>query len=204
MKILGKTLALLLVLALVIVPIAGCQGEQGPQGPAGSAGPAGPQGEQGPEGEQGPQGEQGPEGEQGPAGPAGPPRQIVVTWSPLDPYIFFGPMSALTTVEVYPEQQIRIKGSGWEPDQEITLTICEDDYLLAEVIANDCGAFEVFVVLPSAPPLDYGPVSVKAWVIHTDGLFHLEATWPLDIVDEGYFFGTWYEWWYYWTSGSIM
>lgn len=71
MKILGKLLILVTVLALILVPIIGCAASQGPQG---EQGPVGPRGEQGPIGPQGPQGEQGPmgpKGEQGPMGPRG-------------------------------------------------------------------------------------------------------------------------------------
>jgi hypothetical protein len=85
-------------------------------------------------------------------------------------------MSYLTTIAAYPGQQIRIKGSGWDPCQVIIITICENDIDLAQVIANDCGAFEVFTTLPLAPPLSYGLVSVKVWILHPDGLYYLEAT----------------------------
>ncbi len=206
MKIWGKILIALAIIALVLVPLAGCTGSTGPAGPTGPTGPTGPAGPAGPAGPTGPAGPAGSVGPAGPAGPQGPsgegattittvsPRQIVVTWSPLDQFIFFGPMSSLTTVEAYPGQQIRIKGSGWEPDQEIIITICEDDIDLVQVVANECGAFEVFVVLPPAPTLSYGPVSVKAWVLHSDGYHWPEATWPLDIATENEFFGIWEEW----------
>jgi len=77
----------LTVLALIIVPLAACEGlqelagPQGPAGPQGLQGPAGPQGLQGeqgssgppgPAGPQGPAGAQGEQGLQGPAGPVGP------------------------------------------------------------------------------------------------------------------------------------
>lgn len=211
MKILGKVFIALTIIAIVLVPVAGCagpQGEQGPIGPAGPQGPAGTEGPQGPAGPTGPQGPEGPEGLEGPQGPAGtegpqgppgPVRQIVVTWDPHDQYLFFGPMSALTTVEAYPGQSIRIKGACFDPGEIVILTICEDDLFLAEAIANDCGAFEVFAVLPGAPPLSYGPVSVKAWIDSDgDGIYELQACWPLDIVWEDYFFSTWNEWWEYW------
>lgn len=68
-----KLIVFLLIISLILVPLAACQGDrgpQGPQGPAGPAGPAGPQGPAGPPGRTG--GAQGPQGEQGPAGPVGP------------------------------------------------------------------------------------------------------------------------------------
>jgi len=133
-------------------------------------------------------------------------RQIVVTWDPDDSYIWFGPLSWLTTVEAYPGQAIRIKGAGFDPQEDVVITICEDDYPLVEAVANDCGAFEVFAVLPMPPNISYGPVSVKAWVLNTEtGLHELQACWPLDIVYENDFFGDWYEWWEYITyEGPIM
>jgi hypothetical protein len=79
MRTAAKILALLVILALIVVPLAACEGEQGPAGPQGQTGPAGPAGPAGdpgppgrPGGEQGPQGEPGPQGDPGPAGPAGP------------------------------------------------------------------------------------------------------------------------------------
>jgi hypothetical protein len=75
MKKAGKIIAFLIIIALIVVPLTACPGQQGPQGPAGPAGPAGEKGERGPmgpPGEDGARGPAGPEGPQGPAGPAGP------------------------------------------------------------------------------------------------------------------------------------
>ena len=197
MKLSGKLLTVLAIITLLIAPIAGCAG---PEGPAGIQGPAGPTGPEGPEGPPGPPG---PEGPQGPPGPPGEgattvnvysPRQITVTWDPADPSFFFGPLAHLSTVEAYPEQSIRIKGSGWEPGQEIFLTICSQDLELATVIANECGAFEVFVTLPPSPPLEMGPVSVKAWIITADDDYQSVATWPLDIILEHELIELLFEW----------
>lgn len=81
MKTAVKIVALLAIVALIMVPLAACdgttQGEKGDtgltgaQGPQGPAGSQGPRGLTGPAGPQGPQGEPGPQGEQGPAGPQG-------------------------------------------------------------------------------------------------------------------------------------
>ena len=136
----------------------------------------------------------------------GPVRQIVVTWDPYDSDIWFGPLSWLTTVEAYPGQSVRIKGACFDPGDYVLISICEDDFILVEAVANDCGAFEVFAVLPGVPPLSYGPVAVKAWVYNSELEFYeLQACWPLDIVYENDFFGDWYEWWEYITySGPII
>jgi len=91
----AKIIIVLTVSALIMVPLAACEGPQGPPGPegptgaqgtlgpegpmgpmgrsAGEPGPVGPQGPMGPQGEPGPAGAEGPRGEQGPAGPMGPP-----------------------------------------------------------------------------------------------------------------------------------
>lgn len=80
----GKIIAFVIVISLLLVPLAACQGPAGAQGPPGSPGAQGPPGPQGPRGSRGvagPVGLQGPEGEvglAGPRGPAGPNPQIVV------------------------------------------------------------------------------------------------------------------------------
>lgn len=129
----------------------------------------------------------------------------MVTWDPYDEDIFFGPMGFLGAVEAYPGQYIRIKGACFEPGEDVIISICQNDIVLTEATANICGAFEVFAFLPGVPPMSYGPVSVKAWCdMDGDGDYELQACWPLDIVQEDYFFETWYEWWTYWAGPIIM
>ena len=216
MKMFGKTFIVLVVATLILVPLFGCGGAAGPQGPPGPAGPLGPAGapgSDGPAGEIGPTGPDGPEGPEGSAGPQGlpgPTRQIVVTWDPEDEIIYFGPMASLATVEAYPEQGIRIKGACFDPEDIVTISICEDNRVLVEEVeANDCGAFEVFVALPSASKLSYGPVSVRAWLnasisLHKVKSGDLQCCWPLDIVEEEYFFIKWAEWLDYMGGPIIM
>ena len=70
MKKVGKIIAFLIIIALLVVPLAACAAEG--QGPTGPQGPVGPPGAQGEEGEQGPPGRAGgPEGPEGPEGPTG-------------------------------------------------------------------------------------------------------------------------------------
>jgi hypothetical protein len=77
MKKAGKIIAFLIIIALIVVPLTACPGQQGPQGPQGPAGPEGPKGDRGPmgppgdPGQRGPVGPAGPQGEPGPAGPSG-------------------------------------------------------------------------------------------------------------------------------------
>ena len=62
MKKAGKIVAFLIVIALIVVPLAACQGTPGPSGSPGPMGPQGPAGAEGPGGPAGPEGDQGPPG----------------------------------------------------------------------------------------------------------------------------------------------
>ncbi len=175
MKTLGKVFIVLTLMALVLVPVVGCAGPAGPEGPQGPEGPAGPAGPEGPQGDPGPAGPQGPQGDPGPT------RQIVVTWDPKD----HGSFGYFAVVEAIPGQTIRIKGACFDPGDIVIITICERNLFLVEAEANDCGAFEVYAVVPGIP---LGPVSVRAWIdVDGDGILfekgELQACWPLDIVD---------------------
>ena len=133
-KVLGVGLAIMLIaslLALVLVPATGCTGAQGPagsQGPAGAQGAQGPVGPQGPVGAQGPVGPQGPAGVKGPQGPVGPTRQIVVTWDSDE----FGAYSYFAVIEAMRGQRIRIVGSGFDPDDSVTISIGRYDIVLVK------------------------------------------------------------------------
>ena len=181
-----KVMIPLAILAVVLVTTVGCVGPEGPQGQAGEQGPQGVAGPAGPTGPTGPAGPPGPEGPEGMQGIPGSTRQIVVTWDPEDLY----PWHNFAVVEAEPRQSIRIKGSGFNYRDIITLSICEDDIVLVEeVLANRCGAFEVYTTLPKSTVIGYGPVSVRAWLnadIEEDKVVKgvLQATWPLDIVEE--------------------
>ncbi len=201
---------------------AGAQGPMGPEGPvgpmgrsAGETGPTGPEGPMGPQGEQGPVGPEGPRGLQGPAGSMGPvgpqgdpgtTAQIAVCLDTV-----YGPPICQTYIEYVVAQGVFLNwellvviGSGFEPGEEVTITICDLDCVWAEVTADACGAFIDGVVLPGLNDyqmvylwdnyIDDGrPVAVKAWVSVTidddpswgrkviDG--ELRAVWPLWIVN---------------------
>ncbi|MFC2024100.1 hypothetical protein ACFLTJ_00755 [Chloroflexota bacterium] len=176
-------MSLLTLLAIPAISCTGSQGLTGPAGPTGDTGPAGPRGETGLTGPQGIEGPEGPQGLAGPQGPPGPPRQIVVTWD----YEDLAPWHNFAVVEAERRQSIRIKGSGFNYRDIITISICEDDIVMVEeIVANRCGAFETYATVPR---IDYGPVSVKAWLyanIEEGEVIsgELQATWPLDIVDE--------------------
>lgn len=92
MRRIGKLVAFLIIIALIVVPLTACPGPPSQVGPAGPAGPQGEKGERGPRGapgDPGPAGIRGPEGPEGPAGPAGPQGpaagpQLVVALASLD------------------------------------------------------------------------------------------------------------------------
>ena len=188
-------------------------GPPGPPGRTGEVGPEGPQGVAGPQGEVGPQGAQGAAGLPGERGVEGP--EIVATWVEIYPSKsyhlgYIGPF-AVTDVTVwdyaielpYEAAWVRIKGSGFDPGATVVLTICENDTVLDlyiydydvgsgvltdipdYIVANDCGAFEIFTYMPNIwPELIHdgtGPVavvhtSVKAYVSGA-----LMASWALEV-----------------------
>ena len=193
MKKIGKLFIPVFILAAVLVPTTGCAlFTEIPELIGADGQPAQPveplqQGQPGPQGPPGPEGPAGPEGQQGPQGPPGPPRQIVVTWDPED----LSPWHNFAVVEVEPWQPVRIKGSGFSYRDIVTISICEDDFVIVEeVLANRCGAFEVYTRIPRPPEIDFGPVTVRTWLnaeISGDNEVtkgDLQATWPLDIVEE--------------------
>jgi hypothetical protein len=95
MKKIGAIIAFLIVISLLLVPLAACQGPQGPAGPQGPVGPTGPKGEDGPPGPQGrSEGDPGPAGPAGPAGPQGPqgPKGETGLPGPAGPMGQIGPM----------------------------------------------------------------------------------------------------------------
>ena len=105
--------------------------------------------------------------------------------------------SPYAAIDVYVGQLVRIKGAGFNPGDVVTLTICEHDTILHlmemdwiewllvplpgdVVIANDCGAFEVYTNIPNLYPTYWPPrtVTVRAWV---GGV--IQCVWPLDIFE---------------------
>jgi hypothetical protein len=203
----------------------GPEGPMGPPGRPGDPDPEGPAGPAGPQGEPGPVGVVGASGPQGAPGVEGP--QIVATWVDVEPTKSFtlyasGPFAVTdTTVWDYGIEPpawacwVRIKGSGFEPGATVVLTICEDDTVLDlyiydyeldtgvltdtadYVVANDCGAFEVFTYMPNIWPELVGEptalvvhTSVKAYVSNV-----LMASWALEV---------WYEESFDWDSYDYL
>jgi len=60
-----------------------------------------------------------------------------------------------------------VAGSGFPPNEYVTVTFCEDNYYWFEAYANDCGAFYYDTYIPSDfgyGNYDYQMMSIKAWV----------------------------------------
>jgi hypothetical protein len=111
---------------------------------------------------------------------------IVVTWDPDE----FGGYGHFAAVDVERDQDVWIRGAGFDPDERVTLTISidEDEIILGRSVSvNDDGAFEADRNIPD--DADYGPTSIKAWLDVTesgdevvDG--NLQAVWPLMVVRD--------------------
>ena len=200
MKKAGKILAFLIILALIVVPLAACQG---PPGATGAGGPMGPQGPAGPEGPAGPPG---PEGDTGPAGPAGPPgdpgepggnQQIVVSHYYYFGYPYYYSFNAPTT-EGYPGMDVWVQGSCFDLGEDIEITICgkhwfwveekEQTYVYEIYIDKDCGAFFAYAYVPyyewlednfGMPEGDDGQWWVLGVKAEVDG--EIQASWPLAV-----------------------
>jgi hypothetical protein len=214
MKKAGKIIAFLIIIALIVVPLVSCSGPQGPAGPSGQQGPQGEKGERGPAGPKGETGSMGPPGEPGEPGPAGPrgpagegtAAEIVVTTS------YFGYGYSLATCEIDASSGwvwLDVAGSCFEPGDEVTITICEENYVLylydyeeetfgnLSIVANDCGAFYAEFLIDDYYGYWYDifnrTVSVRAWtnaeldeVSDYEYLYQvvdgdLQANWPLYI-----------------------
>ncbi len=78
MKMLTKSVIILIIMALLLAPMLSCTGPEGAQGPQGPQGETGLPGKPGLQGERGPQGEQGLQGESGPPGSSMNPLDIAL------------------------------------------------------------------------------------------------------------------------------
>ncbi|MDD5338061.1 MAG: hypothetical protein PHG35_01420 [Dehalococcoidales bacterium] len=169
MKNFVKVAGVILAVLLISLMIAGCTGPQGQQGLQGPTGPTGAQGPAGPQGEQGPQGPAGPQGEQGPQGPAGVgyTADIVVCNMNAVTYEYY----SICSCGIF--QTIYVFGSCFTPGETVTITICDQNCIIAKVIVNECGAFKVMAFLEMLPAVQlnylmyhYGNqvVSIRAWL----------------------------------------
>ena len=199
MKKAGKIVAFLIIIALIVVPLAACQG---PPGATGAPGPMGPQGIPGPEGPSGPPGPEGDTGSKGDPGSQGDPgepggnQQIVVAAH----YDFYGAdyYECPTIISVYNSTFVIVAGSCFDLTEDVEITICgehwfwvdekEEDtrYVKGVWIDKDCGAFAISCWLPGwewfednfgALEDGYWTVGVKAEV---DG--EVQASWPLVVM----------------------
>jgi len=201
MKKAGKIIAFLIIVALIVVPLTACPGPQGPAGPSGPSGSQGAKGERGPMGPPGESGIRGLQGQEGPAGPAGPAGEEGPAGSSAEIVVsrdgnFSSGQYGYATCELPFDQNgwetFTISGSCFEPGDDVTITVCDDYYVLYleyydeeadswyyswTVPVNDCGAFlcEAYLVYDWSDdmvdyyygywePLAETTVSVRAWV----------------------------------------
>ena len=190
MKKVGKIIAFLIIVALIVVPLAACaegqgptgpQGTQGTQGPKGERGPIGQPGKQGPPGPIGPEGDKGDKGDTGLTGAPGSPAQIVVCgWAEFTTiypdYLEIGGFwhfgydyhgYGYATCEVEIGTYVEIYGSCFPPNEYVVVTFCEENYYWFEVKTNDCGAFVYDTYIPwwfGYGYYDYDVMSIRAWV----------------------------------------
>jgi len=202
MRKIGKLVAFLIIVALIVVPLTACPGPQGPSGPSGPAGPQGAKGERGPmgaPGDTGARGMVGPEGPRGPAGPAGPAgtsgstAEIVVTWD--DNFFWWGyGYNAICGVDyTNGNGYLSILGSGFPEGKLVYITYCDDNTNWTSATTNSCGAFVINTTSIPSNFYDWfdDVITVRAWVDDGDKVFdededELMATWPLYI--SGYYY----------------
>jgi len=144
MKKAGKIIAFLIIIALIVVPLTACPGQQGPQGPSGPAGPQGAKGERGPMGPPGDAGARGmvgatgatgSQGERGEQGEIGPVAQIVINSLPWKSNSTYGYGYAICSVPLWfysedAEAAFTISGSNFPANTDVVITVCEDDTVL--------------------------------------------------------------------------
>jgi hypothetical protein len=143
MRKIGKIVAFLIIIALIVVPLTACPGQQGPQGPAGPAGPQGEKGERGPMGPPGDPGLRGPVGPEGPKGERGEPgasgagttADIVVNSLPWWSDYTYGYGYAVCSVPLWfwstdADAALTISGSCFEPDAYVVITVCGIDHVV--------------------------------------------------------------------------
>ena len=193
MKKAGKIIAFLIIIALIVVPLTACPGQQGPVGPAG---PAGPQGEKGERGPMGPPGEAGPRGPRGPEGPAGPPgatgakgpagtsAEIVVTRiGYFDVPGANGPFGYATCEIPFSEgswAEFEIYGSCFEPGDKVTISVCDENIVLRLMVYVDGEGYESWYDSDYVIANECGAFRVKATIVYR---------WSDDLMD--YYYGYW-------------
>jgi len=194
MKTIVKTVIILGIMALFLIPVVSCVGPQGAMGLQGPPGPQGATGLQGPVGPQGPQGLQGPVGPAGPSGPRGPvgsTRQIVVgeeyeivnltgygTRSYDDPDDGLPGFSYVYDISTVREtkfhiiwrasrrQDVTVLGACFPSYEDVIITICDDDGEDRIWEEAEVNEYCAFIVTTEIPTWarTRTTVAVKAWI----------------------------------------
>lgn len=196
MKNLIKVAVVLMVLLMVSFTLAGCTGAQGPQGPAGPTGATGPTGPAGPQGIQGPAGPAGPQGPQGPAGPPGTTGQSGLTTQLVVCNLNISTNEYYAICSCYVDQTLVIFGSCFTPGDTVTISICDQNCVLVQAVADNCGGFMALAKINNLPTIQFNyvydnyhskVVSVRAWTHATIDSNNkvvsgtMIANWPLYI-----------------------
>jgi len=129
----------------------GLPGLKGDIGQPGVRGPSGVTGLQGPQGQQGLRGITGPQGPEGSPGPAGKEywAELVVLGEAMFAQATDGNLVVSYSLQTLVEQggQLWIYGAGFQNSEAVNLFL--DGQLLATVVADAAGAFEVNRLVPS-------------------------------------------------------
>ena len=162
----------LLLSALIVLSLAcsGAEGPAGPQGEAGALGPSGPQGETGPPGRQG---ETGPPGPPGPAGPVG-----IGTLSS-------GAAIAPSKSRVVFDEPLEIRGSGFEPGEQIVIRLLIDEVnqpIVGEGVGNQISANESGAFVLEIDAVGEGPIRPGVKTLIASGANGSVASAPLTIA----------------------
>jgi len=182
MKKAGKIIAFLIIIALIVIPLTACPGQQGSTGTQGSMGPQGEKGERGPRGapgDPGPRGPIGPEGSPGPEGPQGPAggaAQIVVALTDVDIEVdVIGGADVVTDVYGYWDWVYSDTGSYGEWVYDVDY----DDYLF-------CSCEEVTPGIWSCPGdlCEYAVTDVYYYSDYVYGYAESDDTYLYDIYVE--------------------
>lgn len=162
----------LLLSALIVLSLA-CRGAEGPAGPQGEAGAPGSAGSQGETGPPGRQGETGPPGPPGPAGPVGTEA------------LSSGASIALSKSRVVFDEPLEIRGSGFEPGEQVVVRLLIDEVnqpIVGGGAGNQASANESGAFVLEIDAVGEGPIRPGVKTLIANGANGSVASVPLTIT----------------------